>query len=183
MPHEYSDGFNHRLGSACPSMFHLWLFIKSSNWDQIDAVVHWLDSKQVKCQELTGKNDTFTSDSSYHAHLCPDLIMFPEGSDVHVTLVIVTDKRDLQRELSRSHSQDLYLLIFILSAFCSSSYYDFLLTDSEGRCDCLPIMGLCLINHVDPLCFTSKADVLGLINGSQSPLKKRLVTDLGRLNV
>ncbi|MEQ2209668.1 hypothetical protein XENOCAPTIV_002295, partial [Xenoophorus captivus] len=48
---------------------------------------------------------TFTPDSSYHAHLCPDLIMFPLGSDVHVTLVIVTDKGDLERQLSPSHSR------------------------------------------------------------------------------
>lgn len=46
-----------------------------------------------------------------------------------------------------------------------------------GLCDCLAIMGLCLINHVDPLCFTSKAVALGLINGDQSLLKRRLVTD------
>lgn len=39
------------------------------------------------------------------------------------------------------------------------------------------IMGLCLINHVDPLCFTSKAAALRLINGDQGPLKRRLVTD------
>lgn len=51
-----------------------------------------------------------------------------------------------------------------------------------GLCDCLAIMGLCLINHVDPLCFTSKAAALGLINGDQSPLKRRLVTDSAHLN-
>lgn len=38
-------------------------------------------------------------------------------------------------------------------------------------------MGLCLINHVHPLCFTSEAAAaLGLINGAQSALKRRLVT-------
>lgn len=51
-----------------------------------------------------------------------------------------------------------------------------------GLRDCLPVMGLCLINHVDPLCFTSKAAALGLINGDQSPFKRRLVTDSARLN-
>lgn len=51
-----------------------------------------------------------------------------------------------------------------------------------GLCDCLAIMGLCLINHVDPLCFTSKAAALVLINGDQSPLKRRLVTDSAHLN-
>lgn len=43
-----------------------------------------------------------------------------------------------------------------------------------GLCDCLAIMGLCLINHVDPLCFTSKAAALGLINGDQSPFEKEI---------
>lgn len=65
---------------------------------------------------------------------------------------------------------------------CCSSYYDFLLMHGGGLCDCLAIMGLCLINHVDPLCFTSKAAALGLINGDQSPLKRRLVTDSAHLN-
>lgn len=65
--------------------------------------------------------------------------------------------------------------------FCSS-YYDFLLMHRGGLCDCLAIMGLCLINHVDPLCFTSKAAALRLINGDQSPLKRRLVTDSAHLN-
>lgn len=65
--------------------------------------------------------------------------------------------------------------------FCSS-YYDFLLMHGGGLCDCLAIMALCLINHVDPLCFTSKAAALGLINGDQSPLKRRLVTDSVHLN-
>lgn len=65
--------------------------------------------------------------------------------------------------------------------FCLS-YYDFLLMHGGGLCDCLAIMGLCLINHVDPVCFTSKAAMLGLINGDQSPLKRRLVTDSAHLN-
>lgn len=65
--------------------------------------------------------------------------------------------------------------------FCSS-YYDFLLMQRGGLCDCLAIMGLCLINHVDPLCFTSEAAVLRLINGDQGPLKRRLVTDSAHLN-
>lgn len=65
--------------------------------------------------------------------------------------------------------------------FCSS-YYDFLLMHGGGLRDCLAIMGLCLINHVDLLCFTSKAAALGPINGDQSPLKRRLVTDSVHLN-
>lgn len=40
-------------------------------------------------------------------------------------------------------------------------------------------MGLCLINHVDPLCFTSKGAVLGLINGGQSPFEKEIGYRLG----
>lgn len=63
-----------------------------------------------------------------------------------------------------------------------SSYYDFLLMHIGGLCDCLAVMGLCLINHVDPLCFTSEAAALGLINGDQSPLKRRLVTGSAHLN-
>lgn len=57
--------------------------------------------------------------------------------------------------------------------FCSS-YYDFLLMQRGGLCDCLAIMGLCLINHVDPLCFTSEAAALRLINGDQGPLKREI---------
>lgn len=104
--------------------------------------------------------------------------MFLEGGGIHVTLAIVTDKGDFQRELSpRTVSVNLHPH----EPFCSS-YYDFLLMHSGGLCDCLAIMGLCLINHVDPLCFTSKAAALGLINGEQSPLKRRLVTDSAHLN-
>ena len=43
-----------------------------------------------------------------------------------------------------------------------------------GLCDCLAVMGLCLINHVHPLCFTSKAAVLGLINGDQGPFENEI---------
>lgn len=35
-------------------------------------------------------------------------------------------------------------------------------------------MGLYLINHVDPLCFTSEAAVLGLINRGQRPFEKEI---------
>lgn len=106
--------------------------------------------------------------------------MFPEGFGIHVTLAIITDKGDLQRGALTQPVAELYLLIFVpLSLFFPprSSYYDFLLMHRGGLCDCLAIMGLCLINHVDPLCFTSKAAALRLINGDQGPLKRRLVTD------
>lgn len=63
-----------------------------------------------------------------------------------------------------------------------SSYYDFPLMHGGGLCHCLAIMGLCLINHVDPLRFTSKAPVLRLIIGDERALKGRLVTDSSHLN-
>lgn len=97
--------FSHYLGSSCPPVFHLWIFIKSSNWDQIDAVV----LTRLQTSQMSGAEEkkllAFTQDSSYHSHLCHDLIMFPSGTDVHVTLVIITNKRDLQRQLSPSHSR------------------------------------------------------------------------------
>lgn len=97
-------------------------------------------------------------------------------------LAIITDKGDLQRESSHAASQrTVSVNLHPYVPFCSS-YYDFLLMQRGGLCDCLAIMGLCLINHVDPLCFTSEAAVLRLINGDQGPLKRRLVTDSAHLN-
>lgn len=58
-----------------------------------------------------------------------------------------------------------------------SSYYDFPLMYGGGLCHRLAIMGLRLINHVDPLRFTSKAAVLRLIFGDERALKGRLVPD------
>lgn len=63
-----------------------------------------------------------------------------------------------------------------------SSYYDFPLMHGGGLCHRLAIMGLCLINHVDPLHFTSKAPVLRLIIGDERALKGRLVTGSSDLN-
>lgn len=63
-----------------------------------------------------------------------------------------------------------------------SSYYDFPLMHGGGLCHCLAIMGLCLINHVDALRFTSKAPVLRLIIGDERALKGRLVTVSSHLN-
>lgn len=60
--------FNQSLGPVYSFLFHLWLFIKSSNLDQIDAVVPCLGSEQFKYQELKGQYDMYSPQIAHKTH-------------------------------------------------------------------------------------------------------------------
>lgn len=156
--------------------------LKSSNWDQINPSLPCLDSEQFKYQEVQHKKMT-------HIHLrwlirCAPL-SWPNNVSRRLWHSCHSGHHHWQRGPSERGSYPASRRTVSVNLRPSepffppprSSYYDFLLMHRGGLCDCLAIMGLCLINHVDPLCFTSKAAALRLINGDQGPLKRRLVTD------